>query len=63
MDGEEALPCEEDVAAIEVALLAAYQQDYNINPLIPAIRISSPAQPSIYHVLHNGALPTGRTAP
>lgn len=46
----ESLQLEDDLAAIEVAILAAYQQDYNINPLPSAIRIPPLSQPSIYHV-------------
>ncbi|PJF19315.1 40S ribosomal protein S23 [Paramicrosporidium saccamoebae] len=40
---------EDDIAAIKVALLAAYQQDFNICPLPPVMRISSMSQPTIYH--------------
>jgi hypothetical protein len=40
---------EDDIAAIKVALLAAYQQDFNICPLPPAMRVSSMNQSSIYH--------------
>lgn len=41
---------EEDLIAIEVALLAAFQQDFNINPLPPSTRVTSIRHPSIYHV-------------
>ncbi len=39
---------EEDINAIEVAILAAYQQDYNVSPMAPTIRLHSFTSPSIY---------------
>lgn len=47
MDGE----ADEDNAAIDVALLAAFQQDFNISPLPSNIRVVAMTQSSIYHVL------------
>jgi hypothetical protein len=44
---------EEDLSAIEVALLAAFQQDLNIQPGRPSIRIPSIRKPSIYHRVSN----------
>lgn len=41
---------DEDLAAIEVAILAIYQQDYNINPIPIITRIPALTKPSIYHV-------------
>ena len=43
---------DEDIAAIDVALLAAFQQDFNISPLPSSIRVVAMNQPSIYHVLN-----------
>lgn len=45
----EALGLEEDLSAIEVALLAAFQQDLNIEASMPQIRIPDIKEKTIYH--------------
>lgn len=41
----------EDVTALEVAVLSAFRQDYNINPLAPTYKIVPLlSHPSIYYV-------------
>jgi len=42
---------DEDVMALEVTLLALYQQDFNISPLPKTIRVASLSKSSIYHVI------------
>lgn len=49
-DESENNPLEDDLAALRIALLAAYQQDYHISPL-PALTRTIPfSSPSIYRV-------------
>jgi hypothetical protein len=45
----EALGLEEDLSAIEVALLAAFQQDLNVEASMPQIRIPDIREATIYH--------------
>jgi hypothetical protein len=48
LDKEDAA-LEEDISAMEIALLAAFQQDLNIETAQPIIRVPDIKQPSIYH--------------
>lgn len=50
----EALGLEEDLSAIEVALLAAFQQDLNIEASMPQIRIPDITKKTIYNEPPNG---------
>lgn len=57
---------DEDLSAIEIALLAAYQQDVNIQTAVPSARVPDIKQPSIYHVVGcvaRGARPNGPGSP
>lgn len=46
---------EADISAVEVALLAAFQQDLNIESAVPEIRVPDLQQSSIYHLADKAA--------
>jgi len=59
----EDLELEEDLSAIDIALLAAFQQDLNIESSMLQVRVPNLAEPSIYHQKANKVADFGNIYP